>query len=69
MDISYIDSERIILEIERRPCLYDTKCETYKNRMLKVDSWLSVAQNVVGEKWNDMTNEEKNACGKCNRRS
>ncbi|XP_075214217.1 uncharacterized protein LOC142320402 [Lycorma delicatula] len=59
--MDYIDSEQIILEIEKYPHLYDTTNEKYKDRNEKQEAWGKVAEAVMGEGWKELGAEEKNS--------
>ncbi|GBM89586.1 hypothetical protein AVEN_258652-1 [Araneus ventricosus] len=50
----YLDSERIIQEVEKYPNLYDTRVNEFPNRELKKLAWMAVTRSVVGEKWDQM---------------
>ncbi|GFU09466.1 uncharacterized protein NPIL_255161 [Nephila pilipes] len=54
-----MDSELIILEVQKHPCLYDPKSAEYKNREVKKNAWKSVSKMVAGDKWAEMDNESK----------
>lgn len=41
-EMSEIDSEILILEVEKHPCLYDLGNENYKNRTAKMAAWMDV---------------------------
>lgn len=43
------DSEIIIMEVEKFPCIYDIRHKVYKNKELKRDCWIGVSTAVVGE--------------------
>lgn len=62
--MEHVDSERVILEVEKYPCLYNTRCDTYKNRSIKQEAWISVTRRIVGDKWEEMSNEDRNILGK-----
>ncbi|GBM15999.1 hypothetical protein AVEN_108594-1 [Araneus ventricosus] len=49
-----LDSELMILEVEKYPYLYDSRHNDFKNHELKKDAWMAVTKNVIGEKWNQM---------------
>ncbi|GBM33428.1 hypothetical protein AVEN_55763-2 [Araneus ventricosus] len=60
----YLDSELIILEVEKYPCLYDIRRHDFKNREIRNDAWMAVAKNVVGEEWGQMGEATKSIIGK-----
>lgn len=62
--MDYLDSELIIVEVQKYPCLYDTNDDDFKNREKKKLSWISVASSVMGEEWEDMDEKSKNNIGK-----
>lgn len=49
--MEYIDSEILIMEVERHKCLYDVADINYRNRIKKQDAWISVCEVVVGDQW------------------
>lgn len=59
----YLDSELIILEIEKYPYLNDKRHSDFKNRELKRDAWMAVTKNVLGEKWDKMDEKRKSNVG------
>ena len=59
-----LDSELIILEVQKYPCIYDTRNIDFKNREQKRDAWMAITKNVVGEKWDEMDENRKSDVGK-----
>lgn len=57
------DTERFIIEIQNRPCLWDTSLNDYSDRNLKIKCWDEIV-NIFKEK-DEMTNQEKKQLGKC----
>lgn len=58
------DTERFIIEIENRPCLWNNGLKEYSDRNLKIKCWDEMV-NIFKEK-EDMTNAEKKELCKCN---
>lgn len=58
--MDYLDSELIILEVQKHPYLYDTRHTDYKNRDKKRDAWLAITR---GE-WDQMDEKTKSNIGK-----
>lgn len=59
-----IDSEMLIIEVQNFPCIYDPRCEDYKNRISKQKAWMEIIRNITEENvWNNLTNEQKNHFG------
>lgn len=63
LKMEHLDSELIIVEVQKYPCLYDIKNEEFKNRDKKRDSWMAVTA-AVGDTWDEMTDENKASIGK-----
>lgn len=61
--MEYLDSERIILEVQQNPCLYDYRHDDFKYRELRRNAWVNIAMNVVGDQWEDMDKETKENTG------
>ncbi|XP_022189062.2 uncharacterized protein LOC111047582 [Nilaparvata lugens] len=59
-----LDSEMIISEVQRYPCVYDYDDPDYRNQKLRRNAWMSIAMNVVGEQWDDMDKETKESIAK-----
>uniref|UniRef100_A0A1B6LDQ9 MADF domain-containing protein n=1 Tax=Graphocephala atropunctata TaxID=36148 RepID=A0A1B6LDQ9_9HEMI len=53
-------TEKFILEIEKRPVIYDVQSEDYGNRMLRAASWNEVGE-VMYDSWGHMTQAERDA--------
>ncbi|XP_014274060.1 uncharacterized protein [Halyomorpha halys] len=49
--MEFLDSDLIILEVQKFPCLYDTSNFNFKNREMRREAWMTVTKNVMGEKW------------------
>jgi hypothetical protein len=60
--MEFIDSELLILEVQKHPCVYDMKNENYKDRNKKLDAWITISKSLVGEQWEEL--EERNKTGK-----
>lgn len=56
------DTERFIVEIENRPCLWNSALKEYSDRNLKIKCWEELV-NIFKEK-DDMTVQEKKELGK-----
>ncbi|GBM02811.1 hypothetical protein AVEN_51996-1 [Araneus ventricosus] len=59
-----LDSELMILEVEKYPYLYDLRHNDFKNRELKKDAWMAVTKNVIEEKWDQMDEKTRSNVGK-----
>ncbi|XP_046739044.1 uncharacterized protein LOC124407202 [Diprion similis] len=53
------DTEKFIIEIQKRPAIYDVNCEEYNDRNAKMDAWDEMCQVMVPN-WDGLTNEERN---------
>lgn len=58
MDEYFIDSQRVIKEVVNYPCLYNPRCDEYKNRALKNEIWGHVTRRVVGDDKYQLLNGE-----------
>ncbi|XP_045459802.1 uncharacterized protein LOC123670346 [Melitaea cinxia] len=54
-----LDTEKIIIEIEQWPCLWNLSDKSYSDKFLKQTAWEKVAENCF-EDWNNLTNKDKN---------
>jgi hypothetical protein len=61
--MEFIDSELLILEVQKHPCIYDMKSEHYKDRHMKLNAWVAISKSLVGE-WEELELEERNRIGK-----
>lgn len=57
------DYEKMIIEIESRPCLWNIGSAEYNDKHLKVLSWNSVAEVMYGN-WNKISPSERDEKGK-----
>lgn len=57
------DYEKMIIEIESRPCLWDVGSKEYSDKNLKALSWNSVAEAMFAD-WNDLLPSQKDEKGK-----
>ncbi|XP_015593285.1 uncharacterized protein LOC107266853 isoform X2 [Cephus cinctus] len=53
------DTERFIVEIEKRPAIYNVNCDEYNDRNAKMNAWDEVCQVMVPN-WENLTDEERN---------
>lgn len=53
-----IDNERLITEIQMKPCIWDTSCNDYKNRDKKNEEWNEVAV-ALDSNWKELSNPQK----------
>jgi hypothetical protein len=58
--VEYI--EKLILEVERRPPLYNKKLKEYSNRNLKDKLWYEIYESVVTN-WSELPAEQKSEKG------
>lgn len=56
------DTEKFIIEIQNRPCIWDSSSNEYSDRNLKIKGWDEIV-NIFKEK-DEMTNQEKKHLGK-----
>ncbi|XP_015593284.1 uncharacterized protein LOC107266853 isoform X1 [Cephus cinctus] len=56
------DTERFIVEIEKRPAIYNVNCDEYNDRNAKMNAWDEVCQVMVPN-WENLTDEERNVEG------
>ncbi|KAG8269684.1 uncharacterized protein LOC124366132 [Homalodisca vitripennis] len=57
------DTEKFILEVEKRPPLYDVQSKEYSNRNVKAQCWMEVGA-AVHDNWEEMTPQMKDEAGK-----
>jgi hypothetical protein len=61
--MDFIDSELVILEVHKHPCIYDIKSEHYKDRQMRIDAWIIISKSL-GEEFEALELEERNKIGK-----
>ncbi|XP_069670666.1 uncharacterized protein [Periplaneta americana] len=61
---SVVDVDKLILEVQKRPVLYNKTLEEYNNRSVKEKLWGEVCTNVVSN-WIELSAKEKAAKGMC----
>ena len=59
------DSEQLILEVQRRPELYDMKLPGYSDRNKKNKLWQEVCKAVIAS-WDDLDSAARNKKGAIN---
>lgn len=42
-----IDISLLISEVKKRPILWDIRCESFKNKPLKAEAWISLCDAVL----------------------
>jgi hypothetical protein len=52
------DTEKLILEVERRPPLYNKKLKKFSDRNLKDKLWYEIYESVVTN-WSELPAEQK----------
>lgn len=52
------DTEKLIVNVEQRPCLWNLSEKSYSDKFLKQKAWQEVAENCF-EEWNNLSNEDK----------
>lgn len=52
--MEYLDSESIIDEVQKYPYIYDPNHESYKNMNLKRQTWFSITETILEDKWGYM---------------
>lgn len=57
-------SKSIIIEVEKRPALYDKSLNHYRDRNIKARLWQEVYQNVC-RNWTSLSEAEKKNKGMC----
>jgi len=57
------DTEKMILEIQNFPCLWDMSSPSYNDRDLKRSCWHKVAESLYPE-WGNLDEKEKEEKGK-----
>uniref|UniRef100_A0A0P4WQG1 MADF domain-containing protein n=1 Tax=Scylla olivacea TaxID=85551 RepID=A0A0P4WQG1_SCYOL len=60
---NYHDTEVLISEIERRPCLWDPSAEDYKDKIKKTEAWVEV-YTLLYPDYEEKKTEEKQQIGK-----
>ncbi|XP_050300090.1 uncharacterized protein LOC126738694 [Anthonomus grandis grandis] len=58
-----LDTERIIVEVEKRPALYNKELKEYSDRNAKEKLWIEVCANVI-PKWHEISGAERKDRGK-----
>ena len=56
------DIEKLILEVERRPPLYNKQLKEYRDRNMKYKLWYEVYESVVTN-WSELPAEQKSEKG------
>ena len=56
------DCETLIVEVEKRPPLYDFQLKEYSDKNLKEKLWSEVCESVVSD-WNTLSPKDKNEKG------
>lgn len=57
------DTERLIIEIGNRECIWNTGCATYSDRIVKKRAWEEVAA-ICYNNWETYTFAERQETGK-----
>lgn len=60
---AYFDCEKFIIQIEKRPILYEKNLAEFSNKTIKDKLWSEVCEAMV-ENWGQMKGEEKIKTGK-----
>lgn len=58
-----IDCEILIMEVEKRPALYDFQLKEYSDKNVKEKLWTEVCEAVVRD-WHNLSSGEKNEKGR-----
>ncbi|XP_050297251.1 uncharacterized protein LOC126736763 [Anthonomus grandis grandis] len=58
-----LDTERIIVEVEKRPALYNNELKEYSDKNAKEKLWTEVCANVI-PKWHELSGAERKDRGK-----
>lgn len=58
-----VDTERVIVEVQCRPAIWDHSSELYKDRDAKSKAWLDICK-ILFENFDDWSVAEKNIQGK-----
>lgn len=58
-----METEQLISEVEKRPVLWDTSNEDYKDRNKKNEAWLNVT-SALYDNFSNNTETEKKVIGK-----
>lgn len=63
--MEFIESQAVILEVKKYPCLYDPTDKNFRNRDARKEAWFAAATAIIGiENWDPLENGEKDAIGK-----
>lgn len=57
------DTEKFIMAVQCRPCLYDMKIKEYSNRDIKGKAWIEIAEEL-NEGWKEMDKNQQSEEGK-----
>ncbi|XP_045110392.1 uncharacterized protein LOC123504133 [Portunus trituberculatus] len=63
LSLNYRDTQLLISEIERLPCLWDSSAEDYKNKIKKTKAWIKVYISLCPD-YEDKTSAEKQQIGR-----
>lgn len=58
------DTDKLIIEVEQRPSLWDTSHSGYANKNVQQDNYWSDVCRIFNEGNNSMENKEKDGCCK-----
>lgn len=63
--MEFIDSQSVIEEVKKFPCLYDPNDKSFRNRDVRKDAWTVATIAIVGlENWEVMEDRDKEGTGK-----
>lgn len=60
---TYIDSERLIVEVEKRPRLYNKKVPEYSDKNIKEKLWKEACEVIIPN-WSQLEGQQKVQQGK-----
>lgn len=63
MSGDYYDSERLIVEVEKRPTLYDKGIKEYNDKAVREKLWKEVCESIIPN-WNELNTHSKDRTGK-----
>ncbi|XP_067000661.2 uncharacterized protein [Anabrus simplex] len=57
------DTEVLIRAVQKRPVIYDTKCQDYSDKQTRVTAWIEICRELYHD-WDGISNEARNKRGR-----
>lgn len=58
------DTEKLILEVQNYPCIWNMSSNEYSNKDIKKACWRKVTECMYGEEWQHFSEAEKESKGR-----